>query len=171
MTRFTVTHLPEDRFDVALPLVRMAAPLTTAQTWREFVRTLFAGTGGILAAFAGDGRPHGIAGYCPDVSLLHGKMLRVEPLVTFEISDSAPVRAALCEGLELLARAKGCSAIIISAASRGLVDLQNSKMRGWDSLGFGIASVDLVKRVEPIGLPAPETASRLRHIRGPQAVF
>ena len=147
MNRFTVTHLPEDRYNEALPLVRMAAPWTTAQSWRDFVRTLFAGTGGILAGFASDGRPHGIAAYCPDSSLLHGKVLRVEPLVTFEVNRAAPVRAALCEALEQLARAKGCEAILIAAASRGYAGIAGPKAITWGALGFEIRSVELVKRL------------------------
>jgi hypothetical protein len=148
MTQFTVVNLPEDKYDVALPLVRMSAPLTTLHHWREFVRTLFAGTGGILGAFAADDRPLGIAAYCPDHTLLHGRVLRVEPLVTFEVNRAAPVRSALCETLEALARDKACEAIILSTGSRGLVDANGPKSAGWTGLGFDLASVDLVKRVD-----------------------
>ena len=160
MSCFTVTHLPEARFHEALPLVRMAAPFTTAQSWREFVRTLFAGTGGILAAIAADGRPHGIAAYWRDQTLFHGTVLRVEPLVTFEVSRNAPARAALCEALEDLARAKACKAIIISTASRGYAE-EGRKMAGWRSLGFEMAAVDLVKWLVPAIPSVSDGAPRL----------
>jgi len=149
MPHFTIVNLQEDRYDVALPLVRMAAPLTTLESWRAFVRTLFAGTGGIFAAIASDGRPYGIAAYCPDHTLLHGRVLRVEPLVTFELHRSAPVKAALCDALETTARAKGCGTIMISTGHRGYADIQGPKAAAWAAHGFEIASVDLVRRLDP----------------------
>lgn len=156
MPHFTIVNLQEDRYDVALPLVRMAAPLTTLQSWRAFVRTLFAGTGGIFAAIASDGRPHGIAAYCPDHALLHGRVLRVEPLVTFELHRSAPVRGALCGALETAARAKGCGTIMISTGHRGYADIQGPKAAAWAALGFEIASVHLIRRLDPESDLRPE---------------
>lgn len=149
MNRFTVIHLQEDRLDQTLPLARMAAPLVTPEQWREFACSLSDKKGGILAAFAGDGRAHGVAAYRLEESLVHGLTLRVEPMVTFELSRSAPARAVLCQALELLAAAKGCGSLMIATASRGYADPQSPKSGAWASLGFDLASVGLVKRFPP----------------------
>lgn len=149
MSRFTVVHLREDRLDETLPLVRTAAPLVTAERWRRFARSLRDSDGGLLAAFDGDGRAHGVAAYRLEESLVHGRTLRVEPMVTFELSRSAPARAALCRALEFLALAKVCDSLIISAPSRGYADPQSPKAGAWASLDFDLASVALVKRLAP----------------------
>jgi hypothetical protein len=149
MGQFTVIHVQEDRLDQTLPLVRMAAPLMTPERWREIARSLPEKKGGILAAFAGDGTAHGVAAFVVEESLVHGLTLRVEPMVTFELSRSAPARVALCQALELLAAAKGCASLTITTASRGYADPQSPKTGAWASLGFDLASVDLVKRLPP----------------------
>lgn len=159
MSRFTVIHLQEERLDQTLPLVRMAAPLVTAERWRAFAAWLTGNGGGILAAFAGDERPHGIAAYRTEESPIHGRTLRVEPMVTFEINRSAPARAALCQALQLLALAKGCDCISIAAASRGYADPQCPKADSWAVLEFELDSVALVKRLEP-PRPAPAVLAR-----------
>lgn len=158
MTRFTVIHLQEDQLDQTLPLVRMAAPLVTGERWRRFARALADHGGGILAALAGDGRPHGVAAYRTEESLIHGSVLRVEPMVTFEINRSAPARAALCQGLELLALARGCDTVTIAAGSRGYADLQGTKAQAWASLGLELASVALAKRVDKAEPPGCRTS-------------
>lgn len=155
MSRFTVMHLQESRFDETLPLVRMSAPLVTLERWRQFTRWLCDNGGGVLAAFAGDGRPHGIAAYRADESLIHGRTLQVEPMVTFEINRSAPARATLCEALELLAAAKGCDSLIIATGSRGYADPQCAKAVAWASLGLEIVSVALAKRLNPVRSTSP----------------
>ncbi|MGZ8286187.1 MAG: hypothetical protein ACXW27_08750 [Allosphingosinicella sp.] len=149
MARFTVIHLQESRLDETLPLVRTAAPLVTAERWRQFARSLRDSGGGILAAFAGDGPAHGVAAYRLEESLVHGRTLRVEPMITFELSRSAPARAALCRALELLALDKECDSLIVSAASRGYADPKSPKTGAWATLDFDLASVALVKRLAP----------------------
>lgn len=149
MTGFTVVHLEEDRLDHTLPLVRMAAPLATAERWRQFARQRTENGGGILAAFAGDGRPHGIAAYLAEECLNEGRTLHVEPMVTFEINRSAPARAALCQALELLALAQRCDSLRIVTAGRGYADARSAKARAWASLGLDLGSIGFVKRLAP----------------------
>lgn len=148
VARFTAIHLSPTKLDEALPLARMAAPMLTAERWRRFAHILDTCSGGVLAAFADDGRPHGFAAYWVDDSLVHGRVLRVEPMVTFEIARAAPVRATLCRALEALATAKSCERLVISTASRGYADTQGAKSRAWASLGMEIGAVSLVKRIE-----------------------
>ena len=150
MPRFTVIQVGADRLDSTLPLVRMAAPLTSARQWRRYVESLSAGGGGLLAAFARDTRPHGIAAYRIEDDLAHGRTLRVEPMVTFEINRSAPARTALCAALERLARAQGCACLTIATGSRGFADLHGMKAEAWAPLGFELGSVSLIKRLVPL---------------------
>ena len=154
MTRFTVIHVGEDRIDETLPLVRMAAPLLSAERWRWCVGEAGRRGGGVLAAFAADGRPHGLAVYRTEESLIDGRMLRVEPIITFEINQSAPARSALCEALELLALAKGCDSLMVVTASRGYADPNCAKADAWARVGMDLACVGLVKRLDPAPSPA-----------------
>lgn len=147
MTGFTVVHLQEDRLDHTLPLVRMAAPLVTAEGWRRFARRRIENDGGILAALAGDGRPHGIAAYLAEECLTDGRTLHVEPMVTFEIHPSAPVRTALCRALELIALAQRCESLRIVPPGRGYADARGAKARAWASLGLEVGPVAFVKHV------------------------
>ena len=150
MPRFTVIQVGADRLDSTLPLVRMAAPLTSARQWRCYVDALSTSGGGLLAAFARDERPHGIAAYRIEDDLAQGRTLRVEPMVTFEINRSGPARAALCEALERIARAQGCVCLKIATGSRGFADPQGTKAEAWAPLGFELGSVSLVKRLAPL---------------------
>ena len=156
MSQFTVIHLQRDRLDEALPLVRMAAPTATADQWRKFVGWLGRNDGGVLAAFAGDGRPHGIAAFRTEESLSLGRALHVEPMVTFELSRSAPARTALCQALELLAVARKCDNLVIVTGSRGYINAHCQKAAGWADLGLNITSVALTKPLEPMAAQGPQ---------------
>lgn len=149
MRRFTVIHLQKNQLDAALPLVRVAAPSLTPERWRAFVEAACCAGGGILAAVAGDSRPHGVAAFRPEETLGHGRSMRVEPIITFEMNQAAPARAALCQALELLALARGCDTLIVSTGSRGYADTQSSKALAWAGLGFDLGSVALVKSLAP----------------------
>jgi hypothetical protein len=106
--------------------------------------------GGVLAALAGDGRPHGIAAFRIEQGLVHGRTLKVEPMVTFEINRSSPVRAALCETLELLAVARRCETLLIANPCRGYADPAGAKAAAWAELGFELATVNLARRLVPV---------------------
>lgn len=159
MTRFSVIHLPLDRIEETLPLARMADPALTTERWRRFARILDKCSGGTLAALDVEGRTHGLAAYWVDESLVYGRVLRVEPMVTFEISASAPVRAELCEALELLAQARSCESLVISTGSRGYAAGDGGKLGGWARLGLDLAAVSLVKRLPPRSTAGPTSAS------------
>lgn len=155
MSQFTVIHLQGDRLDEALPLVRMAAPTATVDQWRHFVGWLGRNDGGVLAAFAGDGRPHGIAAFRPEESLSLGRVLHVEPMVTFELSRSAPARTALCQALELLAVARAYENLVIVTGGRGYVNPHCQKAASWAGLGLDMTSVALAKPLRPSATQTP----------------
>ncbi len=153
MSQFTVIHLQADRFDEAFPLVRMSAPNASLDQWRHFAGQLRTKDGGVLAALACDGRPHGLAVFRMEDGLGQGRTLKVEPMVTFELNRSAPVRSALCQALELLAGARGCETLVIAATSRGYANPNGSKAAAWAEFGLELTSVILTKRL----IPAPAT--------------
>lgn len=148
MANFSVVHLHDDRLDEAFPLVRMAAPEATPAQWRRFVGWLRDNDGGVLAAFADDPRPHGIAAFRSEQSLSQSRTLLVDPMVTFELNPSAPARAALCEALELIALAKGCEKLVIATPSRGYTDPAGPKAAAWADLGLAVTKVLLAKRLD-----------------------
>ena len=160
MTRFKVIHVGEDRIDETLPLVRMALPLLSADRWRRLVQSAGEDGRGVLAAYAPDGRPHGVAVYRPEDSLIGGRTLHVEPIITFEINRSAPTRAALCQALELLGLAKGCDRLLVAMPSRGYADPRCAKADAWAQLGMEVASVGLIKHLDPRRSSSPEARAR-----------
>ncbi|MGQ0589990.1 MAG: hypothetical protein ACT4N8_10755 [Sphingosinicella sp.] len=141
MTQFTVTHLDDDRLNEAYPLVRAAAPNVGPAQWRDYAGWLRWADGGVLAAFAAGSTLHGIAAYCRDDSLRYGRSLRVDMIVTFELGRTSPVRVALCEALEQLAREKHCDSLAVVMPSRGYSDPVGAKSEGWSALGFTLDSV------------------------------
>ena len=159
MAQFTIAHLYDEQIEDAYPMVRMAAPDLSLERWVEFGLSAIAGEGGVLGAYSGDGTLHGVAVYCPDDRLLAGRVLRIEPMVTFELNPRSPARAALCEALELLAAAKGCRQLVFHLPSRGHADPQSDKGEGWRRLGMALETVTFVK---PLKWPAPQGAAAAR---------
>ena len=152
MTSFTVTHLDAAAMADAYPMVRAAAGEVSAEQWRRYAEWLRNAQGGVLGAFAPDARLHGIAAYCRDDELRHGRTLRVDTIVTFELSCSAPARRALCQALEVLARERHCDRLTLALPSRGFADATSAKAASWSRLGFEVDSVMLSKKLdEPTG--------------------
>ena len=147
MADFKVMHLWEAQFAEAYALVRTAVPGLAPDRWGEFARAMVRADGGVIGAYAGNGNLHAVAAYRPAQSLHCEQILWVEPLVTFELNESAPARTALCEALELLALAKGCDRLRVQMSSRGYVDGHNPKGKGWQRIGFDVESVTFDKAV------------------------
>lgn len=146
MPHFLTSALDEERFDEALPLVRMAIPGLDRQRWRTHCRQMARQGGGVLAA-AADGALHGIASWRPDEDLRLGRVLRVEMIVTLELSDANPVRAALCETLEALCAAHDAVGIALSlpVRERGAASFPES----WRRAGFRRQSLSMCKPIRP----------------------
>lgn len=121
MGHFSISRIDGADLALAWPLARAAAPSATLDGWRDAVRRLMARGGGVIAASAEDGCFHGLATYEPVVKLRAGRVLQVELLAAFELSRRSPVRRALLEGLERIARSSGCQAISVPVPSRGHV--------------------------------------------------
>jgi hypothetical protein len=118
---FAIEHLDEERLLEAWPVVRMANIHANADWWLSEAAALIDRGGGILAARAADGSIHGVAAYEVARNPRLGRVLSVNTLVTFELSRRAPVRHALCDGLELLASAFDCHGMLLPLPSKGLV--------------------------------------------------
>lgn len=152
MPPFIVTYLQESELALAFPLVRSVAPEAGLARWQAYARSLFEAEGGVLGVSTG-GSLQGIAIYRPEETLRHGRTLRVETIVSFELNQAAPARAAMCEALELLAASKGCPTLTVTMPSRGYVDPQSDKADRWATLGLAADSVVFSRKVEAAGAP------------------
>lgn len=145
MPQFSLSHLSADQTDTAFGLVRIALPGTRLADWQNYVRSLMVSGGAILALTAPDGGIHALASYMPEVSLRHGRALRVDLFIAFELSRTAPARKALCEGLQTLAKGLGCSTVLYTLDSRGLPNDTQDKVESWLKLGSTIEGVQLAQ--------------------------
>jgi hypothetical protein len=89
----------------------------------------------------------GVATYEPAATLHAGKVLRVEILVTFELTRRAPVRAVLCEALDRLALLLGCDAVAVSVPSRSFLALVGEAGRLQDESPLAVRHDQLSREV------------------------
>lgn len=154
MPSLIVKELESDRMAEAYPLIRRTARVG-ADRWAEFGRGLASRGGGVLAAFAEDGRVHGVAAYLPVVSLKHGNALRVDAIAAFELGHIALVRDALSSALDRKARQHGCEVVMISLEAKGLTSPRSRRRQSWESLGLTAETIEFVRHLE---VAKPETA-------------
>lgn len=131
----------------AYPLIRRTARVAP-ERWEKFGRELAAQGGGVLAAFAEDGRVHGIAAYLPVISLKHGNALRVEAIAAFELGHVSLVRSALSAALDRLAGEKHCAVVTISLDAKGLFSPRSRRRRGWEALGLIPETIEFVRPLD-----------------------
>lgn len=116
MPDLQLRHLNPGELPAAFPLVRQAMN-QDLQRWLSLARTLGDG-GGVLAVFAGEGLPLGVAAYRRSLCGRCGSCLRIELISAFELSCREPVRRELWRGLQELAAARGCGAVIYPCGKR-----------------------------------------------------
>lgn len=147
MPHFTVTELERADLAAAWPVVRAAAPGLDPERWQSFAEALIDRGGGVIGVAAEDGGLHGIATYDPVEKLHQGKVLKVDTLVSFELSRRAPVRRLLCEALDRLAHLLGCDALAVTVPSRGYVAQMEKKAKGLTDLGQQLDEVVFLKKL------------------------
>ena len=148
MVHFAVSHLQAGQAAEGWPLVRFAMPELSLPDWTAFVEWLVAAGGGVLIIRVGEGSLHGLATYLPEEALRGGRRLRVENIVTFELSHDAPARRTLLAALERVARALGCVTLAVTLDNRGFVERNGYKADPWRMLGLQLAEVAFTKRVD-----------------------
>lgn len=119
MLQFTVIQLNQNELPSAWPLVRSVAPERDLQQWLDFANSLRTRGGGVMAVAAEGGTIQGVAAYRVVDRDDLGRLLHVDPFVTFELTRRAPVRRVLGEALERLARHRECRAVAAAAPGRG----------------------------------------------------
>ncbi|WP_166039014.1 hypothetical protein [Sphingosinicella sp. YJ22] len=147
MPDLSLSRLDEGQLALAYPLIRAAARVSL-ERWKTFARQLIASGGGILAVGADDGCLHGVASFREVGSLRFERSLQVDILVAFELSRMAPVRRALCAGLEGIAREMGCRSIIFTTAARNAEPASAGRL-SWEELGLKMETVSFVRHVQP----------------------
>ena len=114
MPDFTIQQLTREQLASAWPLVRARGAIIDLDRWLDAGRRLAANGGGILAVATAEGALHGVATYEPVEEVPVGRVLRVDTLVTFELSRRSPVRNALCAALAEFANRLQCDAITVA---------------------------------------------------------
>jgi hypothetical protein len=147
MSSLVVKELELDRMAEAYPLIRRTARVSSDQ-WTKFGRDLVSKGGGVLAAFAEDGRVHGVAAYLPVISLKHGQVLRVEAIAAFELGHVSIVRNVLSSALDKMARQRGCDVVMISLEARGLTSPRSRRRRSWEALGLTAETMEFVRHLD-----------------------
>lgn len=142
--QFYVVGLGLAEAGAAYPIIRAIAPEISLDDWLDYVRRR-GREGGFIGLFDEGGTMVGLASYRICERLRHGRVLTLDDFVTFELSRSAPARAALMAAAEDRARLLGCAGIEVRAGARGLADTDGRKARGWLALGLTLDSVVFVK--------------------------
>ena len=148
MVRFTARRLEAHELAAAFALARCAVPEVTPERWKAFAASLAPLGGGMLVVEA-EGALIGLAAYRPDVSLAHGRLLRIDLLAAFELHRSAPVRAALLEGLDRIARESDCESVGLALSGHGATLPAPARVESWESLGHHIGSLFMVRKLAP----------------------
>jgi len=115
MLRFTVAEL--DRRDLAQvwPLVRTASSHLRLEEWERHWQKLVDRGGGAIGVAGEAGGFLGVATYEAVTKPRAGRVLKVDTLVTFELTRRPRIRQILCDELDELAPRLGCEALAVSA--------------------------------------------------------
>lgn len=138
--QFTVAPVGLCRLADAYPLVRTFAPHVSLERWIAYATAMHE-RGGLLGLYGGSEAMFGLLSYQFALTLQHGRSMLIDNFVTFELSQSAPGRRALCEAAEALAMKNGCAAIELAIGSRGYADGDSAKARGWRAIGLELTGV------------------------------
>lgn len=142
--QFYVDALTPVQADCAYPLIRAVAPEVSLEGWQDYVQRRYR-SGGLLALWDTRGGIVGVLSYRLGERMRHGLVLALDDFVTFELSQSAPGRAALLEAAEKLGRDLGCTGLELRIGAKGLADPRAPKAQGWAALGLELDSIVLVK--------------------------
>jgi hypothetical protein len=122
VARFTIQALKGNELGEAWPIVR-SGPYPNLDWWLSEAAELIRNGGGVLAARAPTGRIHGVATFKSPADLAGERMLTVRLLISFELSRSAPARAALLRSLERIATRLECTHVILPLEGRSPLHL------------------------------------------------
>lgn len=142
--QFYVDALKLEKADEAFPLVRAIAPEVSLEDWLDYVDRRCR-EGGLIGLFSENGALIGLFSYRFGERLRHGRVLALDDFFTFELSQTAPGRAALMTAAESLARSLGCTGLEVRIGSRGFAEADSPKAIGWESLDLALDSVIFVK--------------------------
>ena len=142
--QFYVVPLGLAEAEAAYPLIRTIAPEVSFADWLDYVQRRLR-EGGLIGLFGDDATLIGLASHRFGERLRHGRVLAIDDFVTFELSRTAPGRAALIAAAEDLARSLGCTGIEVRMGARGFADPVTPRASGWLALGLALDAVIFVK--------------------------
>jgi hypothetical protein len=148
----TTSRLQPGQIALAYPLARCLIPTLEPAEWERLAKPLV-GTGdaedrGILAARNAAGYLCGLCFYAVDRGAAGARLL-ADHFVAFDVTDRAPVAAALLEAVDAVAARLGCAAIHTSIAAS-----QEKLLDRFRRSGYAPQSVLLCKSLET-PRPAP----------------
>lgn len=136
MSHFSTFRLDQERLDEALPLVGMACPGIERERWLAYGAALARRGGGVMVATASDGAMHGLALYRPEDDLRHGKVIRVDMMLAFELNPTGPVRRSLLAALDLVGQYHEAQGLLLVIAGPGGRATASSSERSLEGVGF-----------------------------------
>lgn len=147
---YTVVDMSADRLGSLYPLVRAAFPGTSFERWLACGREMI-GRGGVLALCGSDNSPFGFLSFEVRPTLKHGRTLRVDDFVVFELGRRGDGRRALLDAVEARARMEGCSILELRSGGRGRGgDRSGKEASTWIDLGFSLEGVLVTKPIESV---------------------
>lgn len=141
MPDFRVFELEERHLAQAYPLARSATGVTPSR-WHAFAQETIAEGGGVLGVETEDYCLYGLAAFRAQRTLRHGEALCVELLVAIDLAGNRPVRAALCEGLDEIARAHGLACILVALTPGCLAP-------GWSDDRLVVSTIGYLRQLAP----------------------
>jgi hypothetical protein len=118
MPHFSIQALKVRELGEAWPVVRATACHPSPDWWMSDAAETIEAGGGVLVARAPDGGIHGVATYKVPPACEAERTLVIPTLITFELSRSAPVRAALLEALGRIAGRLGCGHVALPLSAK-----------------------------------------------------
>ena len=118
LAHFSIQALKARELGEAWPVIRATASHANPEWWMSDAADMIEAGGGVLVARAPDGRIHGVATFKVPPAPKAERTIVIPTLVAFELSRSAPVRAALLEALGRIAERLGCGHVALPLSAK-----------------------------------------------------
>ncbi|WP_292072321.1 hypothetical protein [Brevundimonas sp. UBA7534] len=125
MTAVVVSRLVRDAIDESFVLARLGYPDLTLPAWRHAARRQLdrsAATGGILIARDAAGRLNGLVLYSHSACIAAGPCVRIERLISFDVSSPRSVANKLVSEVMRLGHLAGCDSLSLVRPCRPPAD-------------------------------------------------
>ena len=142
---YLVRPLARDQVSLAYPLVSMFDVALTMERWLAYAHALTESSDDpdgrrIVSVQSGQGHIYGVSAYWLKPDLRRGRVLEIENFAVVDVTGTRRAARALLEGLEGLAKDRGCTCMVISllnpAMRRYLRDQREATADLFKAIGF-----------------------------------